>query len=57
MRIPDDLRKALHKDAFYWLDSIMGYAFFTGYCFRAADGTKVNLTEDDISTLGSSAGL
>lgn len=60
MKLPKDILKALRPNtgALYWIDSINGYAFFTGYAFRGyIDNKIVRLTDDDISTLGSCLGL
>lgn len=60
MRLPKDILKALatYKGCLHWVDSINGYAWFTGHAFRNwIDDSIVRLTEDDISTLGSCLGL
>lgn len=58
--LPKDILKELAqcKGGLFFIDSIGGYAYFTGYCFRDyTDNSIVHLTDDAISTLGSSLGL
>ena len=60
MRLPKDILRELapHKGSLYWIDSIGGYAWFTGHAFRNyLNDSLVRLTDDDISTLGSCLGL
>ena len=55
--MPEELKKNLHP-ALYWIDSINGLAEWTGSEFLDYEtGERVELTEDDTSTLGSCLGL
>lgn len=56
MDIPGDIRARLLQ-ALYWIDSIGGWGFFDGASFSDLDGEPIELTWDDISTLGSCLGL
>lgn len=57
MEIPDDIREYLTDGEVWWIDSISSYGYFDGEGFTRLDGERINLTWDDISTMGSCLGL
>lgn len=57
MVTPKEIRERL-SEALYWIDSINGFAEWTGKRWRDyATGKYITLSWDDISTLGSCLGL
>ena len=59
MEVPKDISERLHDGAGYWIDSINGWGFFDKdeASFSGINNNPIELTCDDISTLGSCLGL
>lgn len=55
--IPEDIREFLTDGECWWIDSIRGYGYVDGDCFRSLGGKAISLTDDDISAIGSCLGL
>ena len=59
MSIPRDITERLIDGEGYWIDSINGWGFFDKdeASFSDIDNNPIELTWDDISTMGSCLGL
>ena len=56
--MPEEVMKHVEAYVLYWIESINGFAYFTGRRWHRYDnGRFISLTEEDISILGSCLGL
>ena len=58
MRVPEEVMERVEAYVLYWIESINGFAYFTGRRWHRHDnGRFISLTEEDISIPGSCLGL